>query len=583
MIDPLVRLSFAIQGNKGVYAMLLGSGVSRSAGIPTGWEVVLDLSRKLAAAHGEDMGKDAAEWFRKKYGKYPDYSELLDALCKTPAERQQLLRSYFEATEVEREQGLKQPTNAHRAVATLMAQGYIRLVLTTNFDRLLERALEEQGVAPVVISTADATEGALPLAHQTACIIKLHGDYLDSRIKNTPTELAAYDARLDKLLDQILDQFGLVVCGWSAQWDTALRAAIERSSCRRFTLFWAARGKPTSEADKLIALRRGTTIDISDADGFLSKVQQLVEGIEQSNRPHPQSVEAVAALTKRLLSDPNQLISLSDLVHEETESALKAIEAATALILQHKGKTDGAFVAKSFERYRGAIERVQALAIQGGAWGGAAHLALWPQIIQRLATPPKMNPSNAAEWLRLYPAMVLIYSIGLAAAAQDRLANFREVLYRPKFRDHSETTPLITRRFWADMHDPIKSIKEHERQYTPRSEHLFVVLREPVRRFLPDDKQYEDAFDQVEYLIALAYLDLDNEESRFYGPWTPPGRFAWKARSSGHSRLYQAEAELKAEGAGWAPLRAGFFSGQPERAADLQIKLRDFVGKLNYH
>lgn len=36
--DPTTQIAFSMFENKGVYAVLLGSGVSRSAGIPTGWE-----------------------------------------------------------------------------------------------------------------------------------------------------------------------------------------------------------------------------------------------------------------------------------------------------------------------------------------------------------------------------------------------------------------------------------------------------------------------------------------------------------------------------------------------------------------
>src|SRR6266436_1579843 len=53
-LDPTVALAFSMFSNKGVYAVLLGSGVSRSAAIPTGWEVVLDLIRRLAHLLGED-------------------------------------------------------------------------------------------------------------------------------------------------------------------------------------------------------------------------------------------------------------------------------------------------------------------------------------------------------------------------------------------------------------------------------------------------------------------------------------------------------------------------------------------------
>ena len=53
MIDPVHSLAFSIQANRGVYAVLVGSGVSRAARIPTGWEVTLDLIRKLAKLYGE--------------------------------------------------------------------------------------------------------------------------------------------------------------------------------------------------------------------------------------------------------------------------------------------------------------------------------------------------------------------------------------------------------------------------------------------------------------------------------------------------------------------------------------------------
>src|SRR6185437_1498468 len=141
MIDPLISLAFAMHNGKGVYAVLLGSGVSRSAGIPTGWEVVLDLIRQVAQLAGEESEPDPAAWFELKYGEPPGYSKLLDMLCKTPAERQQVLKGYFEPSEDERERGLKMPTAAHKAIADLVASGHIRVIITTNFDNLMEGAL----------------------------------------------------------------------------------------------------------------------------------------------------------------------------------------------------------------------------------------------------------------------------------------------------------------------------------------------------------------------------------------------------------------------------------------------------------
>jgi hypothetical protein len=264
MIDPLFSLAHSTFSNKGVYAVLLGSGISSASGILTGWQVTLDLVRRLAALEGIDPGGDLEAWYAKRYGKAPDYSDLLDSLAKTPAERRALLHSYFEPTEEERERGLKVPSVGHRAIARLVARGYFRVILTTNFDRLMETALRDEGIEPTVISTADAAEGAAPIVHQRCVVVKLNGDYLDDRIKNTEGELASYDPRMNSYLDRVLDEFGLIICGWSGDWDVALKGGMERCSSRRYTTYWASIRPLGARADSLATLRQAQRLAIRD-------------------------------------------------------------------------------------------------------------------------------------------------------------------------------------------------------------------------------------------------------------------------------------------------------------------------------
>jgi len=86
MIDPDHSLSFSIHSNPGVYALLLGSGVPKSANISTGWEVTLDLIRKLAELSKEPYEPSPEHWYHQKYGKDPNYSDLLEKLARTPTE-----------------------------------------------------------------------------------------------------------------------------------------------------------------------------------------------------------------------------------------------------------------------------------------------------------------------------------------------------------------------------------------------------------------------------------------------------------------------------------------------------------------
>src|SRR4051812_21184880 len=101
MIDPILSLAVSVYHTKGVYSLLLGSGISRSSGIPTGWEIVQDLIRKIAHLRKEQCEPDPDAWFRHTFGLEPNYSDVLDQIAKTPAERSQVLRGYFEPNEVE--------------------------------------------------------------------------------------------------------------------------------------------------------------------------------------------------------------------------------------------------------------------------------------------------------------------------------------------------------------------------------------------------------------------------------------------------------------------------------------------------
>ena len=101
-LDPQVMLATAVHAQPGVYALLLGSGVSTGAGVPTGWGVVRELIRRAAAAQAPDdetaahkAHDDPESWWIEHGGGEPlGYSNLLAALAPTPAARQALLAGF---------------------------------------------------------------------------------------------------------------------------------------------------------------------------------------------------------------------------------------------------------------------------------------------------------------------------------------------------------------------------------------------------------------------------------------------------------------------------------------------------------
>lgn len=316
-LEPTDSLALSLHHAPGTCAVLVGSGLSRAAGIPTGWEITLDLVRRLAALKGVTDAPDWAEWYGKEFsGAEPNYSTIIDGLAKTAAERRALLHRYIEP---ENGDDSRKPTQAHRALARLVKEGAVRVILTTNFDRLIENALRDEGIEPTVITDEHGLAGATPLTHANCTVIKLHGDYLDTRIKNTDAELAAYHADMDRLLDRVLDEYGLLVVGWSGEWDTALRQALLRASTRRYPLFWASRGPVAALAQDIIDHRQGQSFAIDDADQFLPLLADKVAAVRAADRMHPVTVASALALARRYCRDDRYAAEWAEFIEAEAE------------------------------------------------------------------------------------------------------------------------------------------------------------------------------------------------------------------------------------------------------------------------
>lgn len=109
------------------------------------------------------------------------------------------------------------PGSSHRQLAFLTRRFGWRLVLTTNFDDLIERAMSSEGLEPTVFDVwKEAELPASSLVRRGLSVIKLHG--------------SAYGLRLGKALDDPLEEdekkilceyMGekpiLLIAGWSGQ------------------------------------------------------------------------------------------------------------------------------------------------------------------------------------------------------------------------------------------------------------------------------------------------------------------------------------------------------------------------------
>ncbi len=531
-IGGLSALAIAMHANRGCYALLLGSGISRAAGIPTGFEVVNELVAKLARLEGISPDELPLEWYERIHGHPPSYSSLLETIGTTEDIRG-LLRPLFEPTETDLDMGLKQPTQAHQAVAQLVRSGHIRVIVTTNFDRLMEQALNSEGLAASVICTPDQALGATPLAHSRCTIVKLNGDYLDSPLKNLPGELDTIGPAFDKLLDQIFDEYGLIVCGWSGAHDVALKRALDRCPSRRYLTIWASVGPLSDDAQRIVVQRGGRAIEVAHADGFFCQLEEKLHSLDDLTSVEPLSTETAVATLRRYLPDSRQRIRKHELVNREVE---RAIAQMTLDSFPVQGGPGRLLAEATIENYRARMQRYEALievslhlAANGCYWDDSDD-ALWVQILDRL-----LNHSPATDgmdlWLKLqsYPGYLMLYISGIASLAAERPQRLYRLLTQCEHRTRYGTYPVwsaFTLNTAVLDHDLINAIlAEGGGTFKlPRSRYLLHYLREPLRAFLPDDTMYSRFFDMFEYVTALIQADLSSQSGRGAAFW--PGRFA---------------------------------------------------------
>ena len=504
-------MTFSVAAQPRVYALLLGSGISKGAGVPTGWEVAEDLARRLADQQHEDPGDDPIGWYKSWSGENPDYPSLVEALAPSPADRRNLLRSYFEATSDDEESQAPVPSSAHRSIASLVAQGLVSVIVTTNFDRLLERAIADAGKEPVVIATPDAAQGAEPFAHTDITIVKVNGDYLSPNLKNTVDELSSYDEHTDRMLNQVFDQYGLIVCGWSADWDSALRSALCRARSRRYSTYWMHRGPLGEHATRLVAQARAIAVPIENADSAFGALADGVAALRAAKDRHPPATDLAVGRLKLYVPDPLNRIKLHDLLASETEAVIKHLAEGEAPVQDPPTADElSTWFNERLMFYESATARLLRLLAVGARFSGSAHHHdLWAQCVDRLANRPfpVRDAPRAAYELQAYPAVLALLAVAMGSAAADNVAPLCPTLTgvtmrRPPLPSDVPIGPFPV--FCA-----IEYVYANEYLAGVTGGELFVsnrlpdVLRPVTADVAPDAVRFDELFDEVEYLMAV--------------------------------------------------------------------------------
>lgn len=570
-----MSMTFSVRNNPGRYALLLGSGVSTEAEIPTGWAVVNRLIKRVAKAEGVsiDTDTDPADWYEDTYDEPATYENVIEGLAKTQTERRKLLEEFFEPSDDEAERGEKQPTDAHESIAWLVDNGYIDVILTTNFDHLIEKALRDHGVNPVIISGPETANGAEPLQHQDAVVIKVNGDYKKNNVKNLSSELESYSDPMQQIIDRVFQEYGLIVCGWSGEYDTRLRESLQECETHRYSTYWTYYSDLGEVANELVAARNGFTIHHDGAASLFNDLSDRVRALANAEDGEPLTTPIARERVKRYLSREEHMIDLDDLIRKITKQCCENILDEDHLPLD-VDVSDDFRVEDRYQEYNEMTRRAITVLMTCAHWGNETQNSGQSSVLDALTMlTPSQQPDGAykSHWVDIqrYPATTALYGIGLTGVSNGNWPLVTSILstevevFRPRRIEATRKSavealhPRMLTREWG------RGLDRESAENSLRSS-LKETLYDPAMDFFTSESAYEQAFKRFELLLDLVWYAEGNGDSV-----VSLGTTYWE------EDIDELEEEIEREGADWPLISEGVLLTDSSQTTDLLDSIRE--------
>lgn len=281
------------------YAWFLGAGASRSAGLQTATDLLWDMKRQFYCREEnqeisrQEMQFDAikvkiqAFVESKGFPKLWDNSEYSVCFQKIFGDDRERQRKYIAAKLSEDSVSL---SVGHRVFGAMLASGLIRVVFTTNFDTVIEKAVAEvagRSLAAFHLEGAKSANDALN-NEEFPLYCKLHGDFRHDSIKNLPEDLATQNAQLSQCMVNATSRFGFVVNGYSGRDESVVglfRSVLSSANPFPHGLFWTGmKGSAPIEPVQVLINEaqakgvRAAYVPVETFDSLLSRIWRSIDG-----------------------------------------------------------------------------------------------------------------------------------------------------------------------------------------------------------------------------------------------------------------------------------------------------------------
>ena len=282
-------------------AVLLGAGMSVSAGIPAANGVIKEIEKefpKLCAKCSDET--------------YSAYMKLLP-----PAHRKHLIGNFIDNAKI---------NLAHLYLGALVKEGYVDRILTTNFDPLVARSLALYNIYPAIYDIA-ASQSFIAEDVAQLSLFYLHGQRDGFVLLNTKEEVNKHSEKLGDVFEDANRGRCWLVIGYSGDNDPVFNRLAEISEFRH-NLYWI--GYKDNEPDKHILEnilqpkdKCGKFVNGYDADSFFLELAKELELPEPQiiSKPFSHLKEAISTIAEYQIED-----KLADMTKETRMWVDTAIE-----------------------------------------------------------------------------------------------------------------------------------------------------------------------------------------------------------------------------------------------------------------
>ncbi len=356
MLDLICQqLDTSSKSDQAAYTMLLGAGFSYGV-IPTAKEILIDapvwlkrnnndqkmnnseiaknfwsnVKNKLKG-NGINLEFDKDTCIPKDNYISEAYKLLMSVNCPngltTPALRREYIRHLC--------QNVKRKNNpAHLYLACLLNHQrkqswkyktkFCRTILTTNFDPLLQDALQLVNVLYYMSDRPEVLDYLQEDIHDAIHLVYTHGSIHRYRLLNSEEEIKGGEKRNSSFLKSHFERHGVIVMGYGG-WKDATMTALQEAIQFDGNLYWCVRSGDTlcEEVNELLKKRSACAfkVIIPDSDQAMNRIYERLTGLqlpEFFNDPIKMIIEQMNSLSftepkiTETVCEPEQMISKSD-------------------------------------------------------------------------------------------------------------------------------------------------------------------------------------------------------------------------------------------------------------------------------